>query len=90
MITFDYRTVLDLWTERAKQELFPLSYRWVSPQNVEYYTEMNVKENLFPQKIKIKVFLYKITKTSQDLLTSQSCVTEFSHRELATNKLSEK
>ena len=74
----------------AKQELFPLSYRWVSPQNVEYYTEMNVKENLFPQKIKIKVFLYKITKTSQDLLTSQSCVTEFSHRELATNKLSEK
>ena len=29
---------------------------------------MNVKENLFPQKIKINVFLHKITKTSQDSL----------------------
>ena len=53
------------------------------------HRNMNVKENLFPQKIKINVFLHKITKTSQDLLTSQSCVTEFSHRERVT-KLSEK
>ena len=60
-------TYLGLTTiiERAKQELLPLSYRWVSPQNV---WNMNVKENLFPQKIKINVFRHKITKTSQDLL----------------------
>ena len=34
--------------ERAKQELFPLSYRWVSPQNVEYYTEIWSKGKSFP------------------------------------------
>ena len=75
--------------ERAKQELFPLSYRWVSLRTWNITLKYEVKENRFPQKIKINVFLHKITKTFQDLLTSQSCVTEFSHRERVT-KLSEK
>ena len=43
-------TYLGLTTmiERAKQELLSLSYRWVSPQNVEYYTKYECKGKSFP------------------------------------------
>ena len=54
--------------ERAKQELLPLTYRWVSPENVEYYIKYECKENRLTQKIKINIFLHKITKTSQELV----------------------
>ena len=76
--------------ERTKQELLPLSYRWVSPQNVEYYTKYECTRKSFPTENKINVFSAQDYKNiSRFAFASQSCETEFSRRELAT-KLSKK